>query len=231
MRYKRHGWFNDSYRHSLAAKGIRTSFKLKYGKDIPAQLHTGSMEFRKVDNIDNSKNSFLFKPDGGFWTSSYKHGDKYKSDWLEFDFKVTPGNILVRPIKNATVFEINDGEDVRFLFEKYGFVSTFGIPDLDWKKVSEDYDGLRVTSAAASRFHVRGVDVSDIVARKFPNKKEVLPTKEMLPNVDSEELKDLHSMLKAKEISLNAWDTESTVWFRDVFRKKSSREISVVKNE
>jgi len=29
MRYKKHGWFNESYRHSLAAKGVRTSFGKK----------------------------------------------------------------------------------------------------------------------------------------------------------------------------------------------------------
>jgi len=31
------GWRYEGYRHSLAAKGIKTSFILKYGKDIPAE--------------------------------------------------------------------------------------------------------------------------------------------------------------------------------------------------
>ena len=51
MRYKRHGWFNDSYRHSLAAKGIRTSFGKKVSKKY-IDVTNGVYVDRKIYFVD-----------------------------------------------------------------------------------------------------------------------------------------------------------------------------------
>lgn len=207
-RFKPIGWKYEGYRHSLAARGIKTSFKLKYGKDIPAQLHTGSKEFKDISEV---KQHLPFKPRGGFWTSSYRHDAEpgSKSDWLDWASSEMPGkasseHMILRPIPNAKIFEIDDEEDMRYLFDKYGTLVS-GMPDLDWQKLSQDYDGLRVTENAAHKFHLNYVSMEDLIKKKG------------LKSPFQQYGRD-HFL---SGVTLNAWDSESTIWFRDVFKKKT----------
>jgi len=218
------GWRYQSYRHSLAAKGIRTSFRLKYGKDIPIQLHTGSKQFRDVESV---KGYLPFKPRGGFWTSSYREDMEpaERSEWLAWSSSNMPdktsGEHIVVSIKpDAKVFEINDEEDIRFLFDKYGIMQ-YGMPDVDWSKIAQDYDGVRVTEQAASRFHNRQVSVDDLIQKKGLN-----------PNSRTGIRPPLGSSVLGLTpfgggIHLNAWDAESTIWFRDVFIKKTPLDMKI----
>ena len=78
-KYKPVGWRNESHRHYLAAKGIKTKYfsPIISGKDIPTQEHRGTIA------VDESKIGFeeqkdfanyVNKPwgDGVFWTSTVR---------------------------------------------------------------------------------------------------------------------------------------------------------------
>lgn len=95
------------------------------------------------------------KPSAGLWTSTYEtSNDEGWESWCkseEMDWLSETG-YLVTPRADANVFEINPATFP-------GFVERFGTPrypgetsilaselDIDWAKVAEAYDGVRVTT-------------------------------------------------------------------------------------
>jgi hypothetical protein len=202
-------------RRILINKGIRPRKKVKRrrivkGKRIPAQLHTGANKLKTIINIKGSNYS-PEKPKGGFWTSTYTPNKKYDSDWEEFlntSFLDVKDNlkkrILVRPLNSSKVLQIESSEDMKNLFKKYGY---------DWQLLNK-----------------MGLSIDDVKPdTKKPNKrnkfikklKEINSIKKGKINWEDVK-KDYDGVRLINPDLLKDWGVESTVWFRNVFRKTKS---------
>lgn len=99
VRYKRHGWFNDSFRHSLAAKGVKTSFvgfegnKMTLGRLVKrgAVVNVPKKDYVEVSDIldgENWKKNWRIKKEEhqGYWDDIFKEKIIFmpKQDWDVF---------------------------------------------------------------------------------------------------------------------------------------------------
>lgn len=209
--------------------GVRQRYWKNYGsvvlgKNLPAQLHMGAekiIPWEGRPKFESQRLSF-FKPTSTInkmspkplWTSTYtpKKGEvTTESDWVQWSRWNMPGKmsdqgVVVRPLKNARIFQIHDENDIKDLVKKYADAKDqFGITQLNWSRVAKDYDALRVTEHAAGKFHLDDVKIPWIPHHYFEDKPE--------------------------RVSLNPWDAESTVWFRPVFRKQVPKEITTKSTE
>lgn len=163
----------------LAAKGVKSKYfsPVVRGKDLPVQRHHGSKKFddkifeKSGKKFDLNETVYMRKPRAPFWTSSVKESGK--TDWEDWtdseEFKQSPLHFDVVPDEDAKVFVIDDEADIEELFNKYGGFYDFKdgsiskLPKgkttsvvVDWNKVAEDFDGVRVTEDAVHKFHLEG---------------------------------------------------------------------------
>jgi len=170
------------------------------------QLHISKNGLRMIQltSID-LKNDILYKPKGGFWTSTYTPNEKYISAWVEWCSSEEPGWLvgkyyIVYPKKEAKIFRINSYKDLSYLFENYP-LTEHEFLDLmpkytkfiDWVKVSKDFDAVHMT------------EKGELIARGNC------------------------TFFLQDGYSLYGWDCESTLWFRDVFEK--IKYLKEVKND
>ena len=157
------------------------------------QLHISKNGLRMIDV--QLKNEVFYKPRGGFWTSTYTPHRKYVSAWVEWCSSEQPDWLkgkyyILYPKKDIKVFQINNYDDLKFLFEKYPLKEHENLPLMprfsrfvDWIKVSKDFDAVHMT------------EKGEIIARGNC------------------------TYFLQEGYSLYGWDCESTLWFRDVFHK------------
>jgi len=83
-RYKPVGWRNESYRHSLAAKGIRTSFGLREELDRHRRLED-QLEFMRKKSIELISDSARHKDkDGYLWMAIVDENENLSDQATEF---------------------------------------------------------------------------------------------------------------------------------------------------
>lgn len=124
---------------------------------LHTQLFMGKEKPTKNKLMDVKNQSFV-KPSGGLWTSTYE--EKKGSDWTSFcennHFKdIKKHNFyLLEPEKDIKIYTIDKYNDLASLMENYkenDFDNPFGHfsflrPFLDFEKISQDYDGIHLTS-------------------------------------------------------------------------------------
>ena len=141
---------------------------------MEAQLHTTHARdlLEHVDAVKNDPDgAFRKKPINGFWTSSWREETR-DSDWVEWCRGNDYGNpntdhwFLLTPRKDARVYVIDSYADLERLIKKYPYVSPRARNIRDWQEVhryytsidfermSQDYDGLRLTERGNSRLHM-----------------------------------------------------------------------------
>jgi hypothetical protein len=172
---------------------IGKKFIVRSNKKLPRiisgrrpQLKLGEIYFTPVKN-DEYHN---VKPNGGFWTSTFKWGGPYASEWIDFvTTEMTSEDVSKKPIYLLTVkptarlYTIDSYKDLKRLIEKYPFVvqarrfDSFTQTFPDWEAISKDYDGVHMTSKGQGETRL------------------------------------------SRPYSLYGWDVESTLWFRNVFDK------------
>ena len=110
------------------------------------------MGARKLSEIKSVKNRPFIKPFGGFWTSTYTPNNEHPSDWArwcssEMPDKFNKKAIILTVKKDAKIFIIDSLDDVKILKKKYPYnYSMKCLCILDWEKISQDYDGVAITS-------------------------------------------------------------------------------------
>ena len=111
-------------------------------------IHIGSSELAEITPFMLDKHSVIHnKPNGGLWACRYRRGDRYKSDWEEWQDK--EGAFFDDPdlyfcfklTENAKVLVISSEDDYDNIPPQYKN------PDgtLKWHKVYMDYDAVEVT--------------------------------------------------------------------------------------
>lgn len=121
-----------------------------------------------VEPIKNRE--FWTKPLGGLWTSSLV-GSRHSAwtDWCDReDFRQNTYRFRLKVSPTANVFEVKTPEDVDFLIRLFGEADKCGMMieyRLDWEKVSQFYDGVRLsyqmvrkTGGYESPFHAWDVE-------------------------------------------------------------------------
>jgi hypothetical protein len=159
------GWFKDSWRHMLAAKGIKTR-KYQMPKVSPEsiglQLHSGRRIKKRlipaeVTNIHRG----IGKPGGVLWTSTYTPEGEVESDWQDWainaDFKHDKKGTLLKPKSDARIFQVDTEEDFDYLTKNYPAKTPLlhhtGLHNVDWKAMSKDWDAIRVPKETAMEGH------------------------------------------------------------------------------
>lgn len=165
-KYKMSGWFRESWRHVLSARGIKTR---KYqmpkvsSESIGLQLHSGRRIKKRLMSAEvTNVNRGIGKPGGVLWTSTYTPNEEVESDWQDWainaDFKHDKKGTLLKPKSDARIFQIDTDKDFDYLTEKYPaktinpYHST-GLHNVDWKAMSKDWDAIRVPKETAMEGH------------------------------------------------------------------------------
>lgn len=116
---------------------------------------------REVRRGIAATDGFRFKPRYGLWTSTYD--EDHVSDWARycrlehFDGRDGPQELFVlTPDPDANVYVVNDRDDVRALYDRFGVPlfetsGTLGYASgedvLDWPKIAQTYDAVHLTYA------------------------------------------------------------------------------------
>lgn len=173
FRSKPVGWRNESYRHYLAAKGIKTNYfspliiGVNFKKMYPKQRHLGSKKFdeelfkKNVQGRNTCRPSTTQRPArAGLWTSSVVDDT---TDWKDFAkaHDLDDENIKydrkdsfdVEVDDDARVFTILNKGDIRWLQKKYPPPPSdpCDSSNIDWKRFSEDFDAIRVSKFMSTR--------------------------------------------------------------------------------
>jgi hypothetical protein len=109
-------------------------------------------DFNKIKPVEN-KPEFNLKPNGGLWTSSE---NEEISDWVRWckgnmpDWIKKAKVFRLKPKPDARIFTIDCWADAKRLQETYPVKSlmsrmTLHFLNVDWIKISNDYDGVRLT--------------------------------------------------------------------------------------
>jgi len=165
---------------------------------IGVQLHFSFAQIVREREIPvkNDEMTFRYKPDGGFWTSTWRE-ETQDSEWVEWCRGENFGSpdesnwFLLTPQADARLYVINCYADLERLLNTYKWESpmakrlrqTVGenshlshyYQGIDFERLAQDYDGLHLTYEGNNRLHL-----------SYP-------------------------------LNMNAWDSESTVWFRWCF--------------
>lgn len=170
---------------------------MMYRTGMPPQLFVGSRpHVRLLNPVRNYDNDYrimgiMCKPIGGMWTSTL---DRHGSDWTRWHGDIEWGGYVVYPLRRARVFEIDSISDYERLLNWYGYAPPMnpnGSHNDCWMVLN--YEKL---SKKCDGLHL--------------TKKGQTETNYYIPR----ERRGLMPPM------LNAWDCESTVWFRWAFSKK-----------
>jgi len=141
-KYKKSGWFNESQRHSLARKGIRTGRKdCSLPKPIDYGRQLSSKEFRIDDNntivCRSEKTSYGFRHlcdlySGGALTESEK-ATYYNRTWESFEFETAIRKLLdkigMSKEKKESIINKISGKsrsETEGMFKSIGMVASLG---------------------------------------------------------------------------------------------------------
>jgi hypothetical protein len=215
------GWYGERYRHYLAAKGIKTNTKQYYfmgkisGKHLPIQRHHGTNKFDSTRGVRPVESSYMpTKPVGGFWTTSVPEDPKQIDSWERFTGGEWPskhkeikskGSVVVIPHKDANIFQINEGKDLKYLWDNYAETENLEgkeIRKINWKKVAEDYDAVHLSEPAFWELRMPELDEHpELLVENGPYGTRKIP------------------------LDVYPWDAESTVWFKKKFDVPLENEI------
>jgi len=161
---------------------------------IGIQLHFSFAQIMREREIPikNDEMTFRYKPDGGFWTSTWRE-ETQDSEWVEWcrgENFASPDEsnwFLLTPKEDSKLYVIDTYADLERLLAYYPWTSPLAksLPresyllkyytGIDFERLAQDYDGLHLTYEGNNRLHL-----------SYP-------------------------------LNLNGWDAESTVWFRWCF--------------
>ena len=180
-----------SFRTGERRDGSKYRYPIKYGYvEDPmyfSQLHVSRIGATSILDIPPVENTnYKWKPRGGFWTSTFIPEGEFPSEWVEYAYYVGGWGadaFLLTVNSNARIYTIDSLADLIELINKYsrevpdytyrgGYWNTHHV---DWEKVSQDYDGVHLTSKGRGETRYTEPDIGDV------------------------------------------WDSESTLWFRNVF--------------
>lgn len=118
---------------------------------METQLFFGSKPEKQL--IKPIKNSQWIKADGGIWTSTYYNGSSEWVEWCDREQFFTQSSRegwLLYPNSKARVYIIDCYKDLEILVNTYGIHPFNRYPNIDYEKMSKDYDGLHLTSKGRS---------------------------------------------------------------------------------
>jgi len=133
---------------------------------LPLQLHVtpdnqiSNNNFEEVVNgdytdMDICENVWLYRPRGGFWSSSYDDNDG--SDWIQTNLSWGNGCSMIKnrfqfllfPKQNLSLYVLDTKEDLDKIMERFRRSAPTNkhrkIPFLDFEKLAQHVDGLHVT--------------------------------------------------------------------------------------
>lgn len=115
------------------------------------QLYLGC-EKPKKSRVDKIKNRYN-KPEGGIWTSPYCKNTG--SEWIDYCFRERSEKLcdknkpkkayLLKEKEGLNLYTIDCYFDLVRLVENYPGQELFGDKYIDYEKVANDYDGIRLT--------------------------------------------------------------------------------------
>jgi hypothetical protein len=103
-----------------------------------------------VHPVKNRETNAINKPEGGLWTSSFTPFENYCSDWIRWMSRNMEDDMsddckVIVPGADAEILEIDDKEEYLEVLREYGIKGEMGTKGLDFEKLAEDYDGIRLT--------------------------------------------------------------------------------------
>ena len=118
--------------------------------EIKKQFFVGATTLEEIKPVVNRQ---FIKPFGGFWTSTYTPEEEHPSAWADWCSSEMPDkfkkeSMILTVKKDARIFVIDSLDDVRVLWKKYPLKDAIinSLCLLDWEKISQDYDGVQMTS-------------------------------------------------------------------------------------
>lgn len=161
-------------------------------KSMPLQLHIGKwgrlprFEDLYIDYMEGLNYGRRWKPNAGFWTSTFNKNSPDKSDWVRWVKSEMPSWLgpayLVYPERNLQVLSIEQVKDLKFMineglafynakkFDK-PFINFTRNYEFDWNKIAYNYDGFHVSSRMI--YYMIDFDVESTVWFKKKFKKMV----------------------------------------------------------
>lgn len=120
---------------------------------LKKQLHVGTLN--PIEKVKSPlKNHVMCKAIGGLFTSTFL-GNDLGSDWIQWcvlnEFGLPENDIwngyLIDINKDANIFVVNTVADMHYLFDTYSYELVEGskIEQINFIKMSEDYDGVHIT--------------------------------------------------------------------------------------
>lgn len=126
----------------------------------------------KFDTVDGEMH-LPIKPTGGMWTSTYTPEDEYDTDWIRWcsteGFYGGRHKWLMKPKPDLHVLVVDSIEDLRAVTKVYEKDTYKGqdaslISDevIDFPKIAEDFDAMRLTKEGQRETHITAMDDPDL---------------------------------------------------------------------
>jgi hypothetical protein len=138
----------------------RKNNNLNTSKNLGEQLWMSESTSEKPDPAEfipvTDKMHLPVKPVGGMWTSTYTPNEEFDSDWIRWcsteGFYAGRHKWLMKPKNNLEVLVVDNKEDLKSIAEAYEKDTYKGTDTsllseivLDFKKIAEDFDAMRLT--------------------------------------------------------------------------------------
>lgn len=179
----------------------------------------GELTEELIQPVENNLRGIGIKGKGGLWTSSYL-GKEKGSDWIQWclgnEYAIPFNSIwegyLLEPKNDLQIYTIHTLEDMHILFDRYGYqlypqVSELEMEGIDFEKMSEDYDGLHLTSQGEA-----------VTRHGFSFFRDI--TSDLKPEWQAKKMRNFYG-----------WDCESTFHFRWNFKSQEPIELKVEREE
>jgi hypothetical protein len=133
----------DPYQHFAQGRS-----KVARVLDDQLFIPRGGEKWRGLPRSVPVKNTPMGKPQGGFWTSTYR-GPLERSDWADFSEQtfgpVRGEGVILRP--KGRVYWMETQEDYDWLQSKFPRENQFGDPLIDWEALARSgrWDGVHVS--------------------------------------------------------------------------------------